>query len=49
MISNKDLYKLKVQASVLKDVLVTYPTSTIQNAISQIEARIKEIESQNKE
>lgn len=48
MISNNDLYKLKVQASVLKDVLVTYPTSTIQNAISQIEARIEELELQNK-
>lgn len=48
MISDKDLYKLKVQASVLKDVLVTYPTSTIQNAISQIEARIKELELKNK-
>ena len=49
IVSDNDLYKLKVQVSILKDVLATYPTSTIQNAISQIKARIKEIESQNKE
>ena len=49
IVSDNDLYKLKVQASILKDVFEVYPSSTIANALSQIEARIKEIESQNKE
>ena len=48
-IANKELYKLKVQVTVLKDVEQVYPKATISNAISQIQARIKEIESQNKE
>ena len=43
-----ELHKLKAQVSVLKDVEKEYPTATISNAISQIQARIKEIESQNK-
>ena len=46
---NLKLHKLKAQSAVLKDVLVEYPTATIENAIKQIEARIKEIESPNKE
>ena len=44
-----ELHKLKAQVAVLKDVLETYPTATISNAISQIQARINEIEKQNKE
>ena len=48
-IADKELYKLKVQVSVLKDVEQVYPKATISNAISQIQARIKEVESQNKE
>lgn len=48
-IADKELYKLKVQVSVLKDVEQVYPKATISNAISQMQARIKEIESQNKE
>lgn len=49
VIADKELYKLKVQVSVLKDVEQVYPKATISNAISQIQARIKEIESQNNE
>lgn len=48
-IADKELYKLKVQVAVLKDVAEIYTTSTIGNCITQIESRIKEIESQNKE
>ena len=48
-IANKELYKLKVQVSILKDVLEDYPTASVSCAIKQIESRIKEIESQNKE
>ena len=44
-----ELHKLKAQVAVLKDVEKVYPKATISNAISQIQARIKEIESQNKE
>ena len=44
-----ELHKLKAQSAVLKDVLVEYPTSTIENAIKQIESRINEIESQTRE
>ena len=42
------LHKLKAQVAVLKDVEQIYPKATISNAISQIQARIKEIESQIK-
>ena len=38
------LNKLRAQVAVLKDVLVGYPTATIESAIRQMEARIKEIE-----
>lgn len=44
-----ELHKLNAQVAVLKDVEQVYPKATISNAISQIQARIKEIESQNKE
>ena len=44
-----ELHKLKAQFAVLKDVEQVYPKATISNAISQIQARIKEIESQTKE
>lgn len=43
-----ELNKLKAQVAVLKDVEQIYPKATISNAISQIQARIKEIESQIK-
>lgn len=46
---NWNLHKLRAQVAVLKDVLKEYPTSTISCAITQIESRIKHIESQNKE
>lgn len=36
-----EYHKLKAQISVLKDVLKTYPTSTILSALRQIESRIK--------
>jgi len=39
------LLRLRAQVSVLKDVIKSYPTCTIENAIKQIEARIKELES----
>lgn len=38
-------HKLKAQMAILKDVLEEYPTSTIGNAIKQIESRIKDFES----
>lgn len=44
-----ELHKLKAQIAVLKDVEQVYPTATISNAISQMQSRIKEIESQTKE
>lgn len=44
-----ELHKLRAQLAVLKDVEKTYPTASIPNAITQIEARIKEKESRNKE
>ena len=44
-----ELHKLKAQVAVLKDVEQVYPMATISSAISQIQARIKEIESQTKE
>ena len=44
-----ELHKLRAQVAVLKDVEKVYPTSSITNAITQIEARIKEKESRNKE
>lgn len=37
-----DYHRLKAQAAVLKDVLEDYPTSTVANALSQIESRIKQ-------
>ena len=42
-----ELHKLKAQVAVLKDVAEVYPTCTIGNCITQIEARINEIEKQN--
>jgi len=44
-----ELHKLKAQVAVLKDVEQVYPKATISNAISQMSARIKEIESRTKE
>lgn len=44
-----ELHKLNAQVAVLKDVEQVYPKATISNAISQIQARIKEIELQTKE
>lgn len=44
-----ELHKLKAQVAVLKDVEQVYPKATISNAISQMQARIKHLESQNKE
>ena len=38
--------RLKAQVSVLRDVQREYSTSTISNAISQIESRIKHLEKQ---
>lgn len=43
------LHKLRAQVAVLKDVERVYPTASIPNAVTQIEARIKHIESRNKE
>jgi hypothetical protein len=43
------LNKLKAQIAVLKDVGKEYPSSSISNAIMQMQSRIKEIESQTKE
>ena len=43
-----ELHKLRAQVAVLKDVEKEYPMATVSNAISQMQARIKEIESQTK-
>ena len=40
-----EYHKLKAQLAILKDVIVTYPTSSLSNVIRQIESRIKHIES----
>lgn len=37
--------KLRTWAMILEDVFEDYPTSSVSNALSQIKARIKEIES----
>lgn len=44
-----ELHKLNAQIAVLRDVEQVYPKATISNAISQMQARINEIEKQNKE
>lgn len=44
-----ELHKLRAQVAVLNDVAKIYPTSSIGNCITQIESRIKEIESQTKD
>ena len=44
-----ELHKLKAQVVVLKDVADVYPTCSIDNCITQIESRIKEMEKQNRE
>lgn len=43
-----ELSKLRAQVAVLKDIERDYPSSSIENCISQIEARIKQIEITNK-
>lgn len=44
-----ELFKLKAQVAVLKDVMKEYSGRTIENVISNIEARIKYIESHEKD
>lgn len=39
-----EYHKIKSQIAVLKDVAKDYPTSSIVNAITQLEARLKAIE-----
>lgn len=43
-----ELFKLKAQVAVLKDVAKDYGGRTIENVIANIEARIKYIESHEK-
>lgn len=45
----KELYKLKVQKSILLEVMEQYKTCSVSNVIQQIDSRIKHLESQNKE
>lgn len=40
-----EYHKLKGQIAVLEDVAKDYPTSSIPNAIAQLKARLKHIES----
>lgn len=40
-----EYHKLKSQLAILRDVVKDYPTTSLPNAIQQIEARIKHIES----
>ena len=44
-----ELHKLRAQVAVLKDVEKDYPKCSIGNCITQLESRIKEIESRTKE
>ena len=44
-----EIHRLRAQVAVLEDVAEVYPTCTIDNCITQIESRIKEIEKQAKE
>lgn len=46
---NWNLLKLKAQVSVLRDVQKTYGSHTIDNAIQQIESRIKFLDKYGKE
>jgi len=39
-----EYHKLRGQLSVLKDIVKEYPTCSVENAIKQIESRIKHIE-----
>jgi len=39
-----EYHKLKAQLAILKDVIATYPTSSLPNVIQQIESRIKHLE-----
>lgn len=43
---NWSTFRMKAQLSILKDVAKDYPTASLDNAIRQIESRIKYIESQ---
>lgn len=47
MMTDYEYHKLNAQLAILKDVEKTYPTSTIQNAITQIAARIEEAKKQS--
>lgn len=42
-------HRLKAQLAILKDVVKDYPTSSIANAITQIEARIKSFEAKQEQ
>lgn len=39
-----EYHKLKAQIAILKDVIETYPTSSVANVIQQLESRLKHIE-----
>jgi hypothetical protein len=47
--NNYDYHRLKVQLAILQDVAKDYPTSSISNAMSQIEARIKLFEAKRQQ
>lgn len=38
-----DYIRLKAQVAVLKEIAMDYPGKTIENVITQIEARLKEL------
>jgi len=44
-----DYHRLKAQLAILQDVAKDYPTSSISNAITQIEARIKFFEAKQEQ
>ena len=46
MMTDYEYHKLNAQLAILKDVAETYPTSSIQNVITQITARIEEAKKQ---
>ena len=46
--SDYEYHRLKAQAAVLADIIAEYPTSSVSNALTQINSRIKHIEENEK-
>ena len=46
-VSHGEYYKVKMQLTVLNDIVKTYPTSSIPNVIQQLESRLDVIKIKN--